>query len=179
MMSAKFPGSGIQFLSAGTRARTGMAMTQEAALVAIARGAEADRVRSHAARFLTEEDVRASDLVLSMAREHRRAVVELEPAAVRRAFTLLELSRLLADLSDAELINAAAHESYVSDARGRFMAMVALLGSRRGLLVPPSEPTLDDVVDPYRRSMQTYEHSADQLMSALPAVERLIKLAIR
>lgn len=52
--------------------------------------------RGFVAQQLTRELVRDASLVLALTRKHRSAVVRLEPAALRRAFTLRELARLLA-----------------------------------------------------------------------------------
>jgi protein-tyrosine phosphatase len=45
-------------------------------------------------RRLTPEIVRRADLILTAEESHRRAVVTLEPAALRRTFLLLQFARL-------------------------------------------------------------------------------------
>lgn len=154
-------------------------MTPEAESIAVAHGATADDVRRHAAKMLTEADLGAADLVLAMTRDHRREIAELNPAAVRRTFTLRELSRLLEDLTDAELLGVAAHASRHAEAGERMADMLVSISGRRGASVQRFDPSADDVVDPYRRSAATYERSARELTSAIPATERLIRLALR
>jgi protein-tyrosine phosphatase len=61
-----------------------MPMTPEAADLAVARGVDPALVAAHGARYLTPVRVRTADLVLAMARDHRREVVELDPRACDR-----------------------------------------------------------------------------------------------
>ena len=61
--------------------------------------------RGFVAQQLTRELVRDASLVLALTRKHRSAVVRLEPAALRRTFTLRELARLLA-LADLRYLPA-------------------------------------------------------------------------
>jgi protein-tyrosine phosphatase len=55
----------------------------------------------HIARQLTASIVREQDLVLTMERTQRGAVLDLVPSALRRTFTLLEVQRLAAPVLDA------------------------------------------------------------------------------
>jgi protein-tyrosine phosphatase len=50
------------------------------------------------------------------------------------------------------------------------------LNDQRGLT--SSTPEDDDVIDPYRRSRETYALSASQLTPALAEVERIVRDAI-
>ena len=129
--------------------------------------------------------VAAADLVLAMTRDHRREIVELDPSRVRMAFTVRELARLAADVSDDELRAAASavagSGSAVSadaEARARFAAALAVVAGRRGLVLPPASPDDDDVIDPYGRSTATYERSADEMAPGLAAVERIVRVAL-
>ena len=112
-----------------------------------------------AARRLTATDVRDSDLVLGLGREHRSAAVELVPAAVRRAFTLREFARLLSDVEPSELPDGTAVE--------RLTAAVPLVASRRRRIAAPD---LDDVVDPYRLSQQVYDESFLAIRTAVDVI---------
>ena len=69
---------GVSVGSAGTVALVGEGMTPEAQGLSVRFGA-ADAA-AHVARLLDEQAIRDADLVLGLAREHRRAVVELVPA---------------------------------------------------------------------------------------------------
>ena len=149
--------------SAGVGAVVGAPVSAPMAELLHDAGADAD---GFVARQLTVDLVRSAGLVLVLTRRHRSAVVELEPAAVRRTFTLRELARL-ADGVDAALLPHGP-QTTVAD---RVRALVPLAAARRGLVA--SDPALDDVVDPYRGSSALYRRSFDELA---PAVERLAAL---
>ena len=178
LLSKSLAGLDVRVFSAGTRAREGMAMTKETADVAVSYGASAESVERHAAKTLTYESLATVDLALAMAREHRREIVELNPSLTRRTFTLRELSRLSAEISDQALLAEAALVPELSSPSSRLTAMLALVASRRGTTFRPGGIEEDDIEDPYRRSLRTYERSAGQLTAALPPVERLIRLAL-
>lgn len=167
----------IVISSAGTRARGGLEMTAQSAQIAVALGARGEQVKAHRSRLLLRDMLSSSDLVIAMAREHRRAIVELNPSSVGRTFTLRELSRLMDGVTDESLDNVACTAADPEARTARLSAMLTMIASQRGA-VPPSEATDDDVIDPYRRSQRTYELSASQLATALPAVERLVRLAV-
>ena len=113
---------GVTTSSAGTRARDGAPMMPESAQIAVARGIDADATAAHRARYLTPAHLASPVLVLAMARDHRREVVELAPARGRSTFTAREFARLAAAVSDDELRAAA-------DAVGAVGAVDALGGS--------------------------------------------------
>lgn len=162
--------------SAGARAREGMPMTPESAALAVSRGVDPALTAAHGARYLTAAHVRTADLVLAMARDHRREAVELDPSRMRSAFTAREFARLSADVSDQELRAAAAAAG--ADPRERFAAALATIAGRRGITLPPASPEDDDVVDPYGRSAETYERSATELEPGLVAVERVVRIVL-
>ncbi|SOC47761.1 protein-tyrosine phosphatase [Blastococcus aggregatus] len=78
--------------SAGTRAVVGAPVHPLAATALVELGGESE---GFSARQLTADDVRSSDLVLTMTRRHRDAVLLLAPGALRRTFTLAEAAALL------------------------------------------------------------------------------------
>lgn len=168
---------GVSVVSAGTRGLAEHAMTDEAQRLAVARGIPAAAAAEHRARFLTEAHLASADLVLAMARDHRRAVAELAPARSRVAFTVREFARLAGSLSDAAVLAAAA-AAPEQDAAGRLRGALAAVSGQRGLVLPPADPADDDVIDPYRRSWATYELSGAQLDPALDAVVRVVRLAV-
>jgi protein-tyrosine phosphatase len=50
------------------------------------------------------------------------------------------------------------------------------VADQRGLV--PATADDDDVIDPYRRSSETYAKSAGQLIPALDEVERIVRVAL-
>jgi protein-tyrosine phosphatase len=115
----------------------------------------------YAARQLTRELIADAGLVIVATRAHRVAVVELHPPAVRRTFTLRELSRLTVDLPPGDRAPL--------DPAARLGAFVGALAASRGLsaLVDPSD---DDVIDPYLGPDSRYEESWEQLRSGAAAM---------
>lgn len=168
----------VAISSAGTRAMEGFPMDPLAA--ELSRGLGADPAQ-HRARQLTTELVQAADLVLCMAREHRRAVVQSSPRAAQRAFLLTEFADLL---EDAVRADAAQQLPLVSDAAGTPSAPeqlrhgVRLAGSRRGL-APRRDAGSMDVLDPYRRAAEVYEASAEQIREAVERVQRAAEAIAR
>ncbi|MCR2801907.1 low molecular weight phosphatase family protein [Microbacterium sp. zg-Y818] len=167
---------GVTVHSAGTRGLVGTQMTEEARELAVARGIPIDQAEAHRARWLEERHLATPDLVLAMAREHRRAVVELSPSRLRSTFTVREFARLARTLDDRELTATA--DAAGADATARLRALVALIAAQRGMSQPLADPLDDDVVDPYRRSWKTYELSAAQLEPAIDEVVRVVRLAM-
>lgn len=162
--------------SAGTRGLASAPMTDEAVQLAVELGIPADIAATHRSRFLLDAMLAQPDLILTMTRDHRREVAELAPSRLRSTFTIREFARLAAAMSDDELRAAAAEGG--TDAASRVRAMGAGVAAQRGLAIPPPSPEEDDVVDPYRRSWQTYQLSASQLTPAIDQVVRAVGLAV-
>ncbi|MGN6219656.1 MAG: hypothetical protein ACTHNQ_09130 [Microbacterium sp.] len=81
--------------SAGLVAPVGEPMSARVQMIAAALGADGS---SHAARRLTDADLREADLVLTASRRLLDTVLQREPAAVRRAFTIREAGRIAESL---------------------------------------------------------------------------------
>lgn len=177
LLGQQLSGLDVQLSSAGTRARPGMNMTPEAQHVAVELGTTPSDAAAHTAKLLDEAQLRSADFVIAMARDHRRAIVELNPALARTAFTLRELARLISDVHDDELLHQGVGAD-VEDPRARLTRMLSFAAGRRGIVPPPDSPEDDDVIDPYRRSRLTYALSGAQLTAALPAMARLVRLAL-
>ncbi|GAA1666457.1 low molecular weight phosphatase family protein [Microbacterium lacus] len=158
--------------SAGTRGRPA-AMTPDAKRLAEMHGALPGDAEEHRARYLTERMLASQDLILGMAREHRRAIAELVPAKVQVTFTVRELARL-AQAADPLDLEAAAQGP---DAKTRLRGILRHLSSLRGRVTPPRDAAEDDVVDPFGRSWNTYQLSAAQLVPAVDEVARVVELA--
>lgn len=157
LLSAGLAGTGTVVTSAGTRAVVGHPISAPMIPLLERAGGTAD---GFTARQLTAELVRGQDLVLTAARGHRGAVAELEPAAVRRTFTVRELARLL----------TAAGPLPGQTVAERVEAVPAAIAPVRG----PSTPADDDVVDPIGRSDAVYQQSFDQIAPAVAAIVRAL-----
>ena len=89
----------VEVLSAGTRAPVGEPMDRSSAAALTRLGGDPTGLRATA---LTPELAASADLVLTMTRDHRRAVLGMAPRGLRRTFTLLEAADLVgeADVRD-------------------------------------------------------------------------------
>lgn len=124
----------------------------------------------HSARQLTSAHLESVDLVLALSREHRSAAVQMNPTTLRRAFTLRELARIIQVVPDTEL-RAFSATNVVEKLRHA----VDTAASYRGIALPPDEREDDDVVDPYRRSQETYDESCDQVVDAVKVLIGYLK----
>ncbi|WP_407361018.1 low molecular weight phosphatase family protein [Microbacterium sp. LBN7] len=165
---------GVRVHSAGTHALVGHGMPEPALDLALKAGADAQVAAAHQARYLVEPIIGDADLVLAMAREHRSHVVKMMPNRLRRTFTVREFARLASTLSTEDARRAA--DAAGGSPQDRFAAVLRAVADQRGLT--PSAAEDDDVVDPYRRSSETYARSAAQLVPALDEVERIVRAAL-
>jgi len=166
--------SSVTVSSAGTMAVDDDVMPDQARALARSFDLEPDE---HRARFLFERDVRDADLVIALAREHRRAVVSMHPRASRYTFTLREAARLARGVTDDDLVDALPGSDDEATPADRLRAAVELLASRRGSVEAPADPLDDDVVDPYRRSDATFVESGQQLVPAADVLVDLLRRA--
>ncbi len=160
--------TGLSVRSAGTHAVVGAPVSAPmAALLDEARIATA----GFAARQLSAELLTEPALVLTMTREHRSAVVELDPGALGRTFTLQEFARLAAGLPAAAL--AEVHD--VPGPRARLESLVAAVRTARArAAVLPGAATGDDITDPYGRPPQVYAEVYTQISAAVATLTRLL-----
>lgn len=161
LLTAAVGATGPLVASAGTRAVVGHPVS--APMVPLLAAAGADPAE-FAARRLTAGAVRRADLVLGMTREHRGAVVSLEPAALRRTLTLRELARLAAEVDPAQLPAAGPAD--------RLAALVPLAMARRGRVVV--RPADDDIEDPIGRSNAVYARVFAEIQTAVDTLARLL-----
>ncbi|MDQ1123338.1 arsenate reductase/protein-tyrosine-phosphatase family protein [Microbacterium trichothecenolyticum] len=164
----------VQVESAGTGALVAHGVPVPAQLLAAQRGID---TTAHRARQVDTSMIRGADLILTMAREHRRAVVEHVPAAMRRAFTLRELARI-ADVVEADVPAALAAANATTATQG-MAAAVSLAAAMRGTVPPPASPEEFDIVDPYRRSDEVYAASFSELAPAADRVAGFLLHAAR
>ena len=154
--------------SAGVHALVDRSMDARSA--AIAAGLGILDSADHRARQLTADAIAGADLVFALAREHRRSVVEMQPAASRRTFTVRELAGIIHEIDDEELARE------VSGRRSAERAAIALVAMRRGTQGLVADPAALDVIDPYRRSDETYRRSTEELV---PAIETIAAYFLR
>jgi protein-tyrosine phosphatase len=155
-------GGEVEVSSAGVAALVGRAMEPQAAAQTIGYGGNPS---GHLARRLEQSMVEAADLVLTMERAHRAAVVRVVPRASRYAFTLPEFARLALDLRDSGEAEAADASVPPAD---RLRALVPQVAAQRGLSLPAAAEH-DEVEDPYGRSDEAYARSGSHVASAVSA----------
>ena len=149
---ARYPGVPIQVSSAGSHALEGKPAASRSILAASARGASLER---HVARELTRRRVRAADLILCMAAEHRPFVLGYDRSAANRTFVLATFARVAGQwdwlaTSPAELVALAAKHAREQDG--------------------------DDIVDPLGHPTQVYAACAERLDSLVtPVIAALVK----
>jgi protein-tyrosine phosphatase len=146
----------LRVSSAGTRALVDQPMDPTMAELLSAAGARPEGFR---ARLLTADLLRRADVVLVMAREHRSAVVALEPTAVRRTFLLLEIADV------AERVAAAGWPSGLRGAAARLAALPKLAPAFRAEMQFRGADF--DVPDPYRRSRREYAEAMGLVAGAV------------
>ena len=152
-------GASVSVSSAGTHALVGQPMS--APMDVLVAEASADPA-GFEAQVLTEAQLRGAGLVLAMTREHRSAVVELAPAAVRRCFTLREYARLLGELPPDALPEGSPSE--------RAAASVRPAAARRRQAAQDQ----DDIADPYRRGDEAYRIAFDQIRAAVDQIAAVL-----
>ena len=149
---ARYPGAPIQLSSAGSHALEGNPAASRSMLAASSRGASLER---HFARELTRRRVRAADLILCMAAEHRPFVLSYDRAAAGRTFLLASFARVATQwdwlaTSPADLVALAAEHA--------------------------REQPGDDIDDPLGQSSEAYAACAERLDSlVIPVIAALVK----
>jgi protein-tyrosine phosphatase len=158
--------------SAGTFARPGQKMTEQAAAISLMYGGDP---AGHGATSLTSRKIQRANLVVALSREHRSEVVSLVPKASRKTFTLREVDRLIRILRSGEPRSAS--EARGSTSKG-LDSLVRDVASMRGFSQTMPLPADDDVVDPYRQSQATYDQAGLLIRNAVQTLsEALISAA--
>lgn len=149
----------VEVRSAGTNALIGEPIHPPMAALLDPVGAD---VSDFSAAQLNESTVRQADLILALTRDHRAAVVDLWPGAVRRTFTLTEFARALqvVDLAQLPCDGTAAERLTAATPRATVL---------RGQIVPTS-PDDDDVIDPYRRDQEVYREAFTIIRDAVTSI---------
>ncbi|MDD7937666.1 hypothetical protein PHK61_04430 [Actinomycetospora lutea] len=121
-------------------------------------------VAAFRARQLPARDVELADLVLTVSRSHRSAVLELEPRALRSTFTMPEFARLLEGVD---------HAALPADPRDRAHALVAAALAERGQGAPV-EAEDDAIPDPVRGEVADHVEAARRMHAAIrPLVDAI------
>src|SRR4051812_5158223 len=151
LRAALGPGADVDVSSAGLDPRVGSPVW-----TAMAEELDAP-TGGFAARQVTAELVRGADLVLTMTREQRAAVVDRFPSAVRRTFTVGEFAALTALAVDRGLA--------VGDSPGsRLRAVTVQIPPLRGSHVAGPD---DDIADPFGREPADYRRAAERIRAAV------------
>jgi protein-tyrosine phosphatase len=159
MLRAELRGVGLEVRSAGIRAPTGLPMAPHAAQVLAEIGVEHQGFES---QRLNAEAVGASALILTATRSHRAEVLSVDPAAIRRIFTLREFARLTSHM-------AASGE----DGDLRLDDLVArIAASRRGSLDFAEE---DDIDDPYGGSLDVFRSCRDAIGAPVAVIAPILR----
>jgi protein-tyrosine phosphatase len=150
-------------VSAGTDAVTGRPLSS-------AYVADLDRLGvdtgSAVTRRLEATEILGADLVLGAERVHRKAVLELAPAALRRTFTFRELARIGRQAVERAEV---AGPSGDLDPVARAHRVVASASRVRGL-EPAAHVGDDDIADPWNGPEAALELAARQVREAVSRV---------
>jgi protein-tyrosine phosphatase len=159
LAAAYGPVTDVLVHSAGTYGgHSGGPMNAAAAAELASRGVDAG---DFTATWLREPQILWADLLITATADHKAQVLELEPKALRRTFTLRELARL-ADHAPADGLSGETPGS-------RLRALAAAAADLRGLY-PPATRTADDIGDPFGGSTQLFTATADEIDAAVRAV---------
>jgi protein-tyrosine phosphatase len=148
----RYPGVPIQVSSAGSHALEGNPAASRSMLAAATRGANLER---HFARELTRRRVRAADLILCMAAEHRPFVLSYDRGAANRTFLLATFARV------------ASQWDWLATAPAELVALAAEHGR---------EQEGDDIDDPLGHPAEAYAACAERLDGlVVPVIAALVK----
>ncbi|WIB78036.1 hypothetical protein DEJ28_02755 [Curtobacterium sp. MCPF17_002] len=151
--------SGVELESAGGLARLGHPMNERSAAALRADGIDPAGFRS---RGLDDVPALAAvDLVLTLERRHRAAVLDVAPSLLKRTFTLAEFTRAAVHLA----------ESGVPVPRTGLTAVVAAVRSAR---LPGSAPDSDDVADPIRGDDTDHERFRSRVAEPIAVLAALL-----
>lgn len=159
-------GTGIAVESAGTKALAGLDMddgTRERL------DAAASDAKGFRARQVTPEMVAGADLVLTAAREHRTAVAQLHPAALRRVFTVSDFADLVDGLTVVD-----PDADPLADLDASWVRQVAAAAARRrGSIVARQSGV--DITDPIGGPPSAFGQMANEVDAALVPIVRALR----
>ncbi len=145
--------------SAGTYGgHAGGPMNAAAAAELASRGLDTD---DFTATWLREPQADWADLLITATAEQRALVLELEPRALRRTFTLRELARLAGHVPPDALP--------AGTPGTRLRALAAAAAELRGVH-PAASRTADDIEDPFGGPPDLFTATATQIETAVRAI---------
>lgn len=152
--------------SIGVDARVGSAGLLRPDLPASAHGVDILQERgidmtTHRSRTMTRDQLRSSDLIVAMAREHVREAVVLDPSVWPRTFTLKELVRR------GDAIGARRSDEPLAD-------WLARAGQGRRIAELTGSSPADDVADPIGGPRSAYDRMATELDDLIDRLVRLV-----
>jgi protein-tyrosine phosphatase len=103
--------------------------------------------------------------VLAAGRDQRAACVTLAPSAVRRTFTLLQFSRLVAAVP--------ATDALTGTVPARFRGLVEQVHANRHL-VPTVLADMDDLPDPVNQPIEAFRECAQEIWKSVSTVVNVI-----
>jgi low molecular weight protein-tyrosine phosphatase len=155
----------VEILSAGLQATAGRPMDPSAAEALTRHGGDASAFRS---REYTPDLADAADLVFTMTRYQRRAVLETTPRGLRKTFTLSEAADLLSQVDRSGLLTL----PLSARARELGLRLDTARGRRRST-------DLDDIADPYGRRQFVHRQVAETIAGALRPLADVLFTSVR
>jgi protein-tyrosine phosphatase len=175
--------AGVTIASAGTGALVGYPMTPEARAMLEGMGLQDDP--PHAAQQLRASLIREADLILGLTRDHRRRIVQMEPTATRRAFTLREFGYVAGHVTPDDFAQAAYQLAWrqavdVDQAPlDPLRVAVEAVFTANGV-IPLADPAELDVADPFGQPIEAYAEAAVRMVPAIEAIhDYLAESALR
>ena len=151
----------VRLASAGTGAVVGSGMHPDSALVLAGFGGAPD---GFVAQQVDLAAIADADLVLTMTRQHRRAVLQMAPRALNKTFTLREAADVAAQLNGDVL-----GDDFAERARD-LVRQLATSRSRRS-------HEDDDVPDPINRPLDAHQEAGELIAASLiPLLDRVAAL---
>ncbi|SFT34052.1 protein-tyrosine phosphatase [Geodermatophilus amargosae] len=157
--------NGLEVVSAGTSARHGQAMDAASARALHRVGGDPAGFTS---QQLTSGLAADADLVLTMTREHRRAVLRTTPRGLRRTFTLPEAAALLGRVDQRDLVTM--------PLAARTRELAARLDAARAYRAGSAT---DDVPDPIGRRAAVHDQVARTIATALRPLADVLFASVR
>jgi protein-tyrosine phosphatase len=153
--------AGIGVRAAGTYGGNAGAPMHPPAADALAElGVEAGGFR---ATWLREPQLAWADLVLTATAEHRSAVLQLDPRALRRTFTLREFARITGSVGAQDL---------PPGTPGQRLAALTALASELRAVHPSAGRGADDIADPFGGPLPEYRTTARLIQAAIEDILR-------
>lgn len=170
MLTNRLDPTRFEVASAGIAPLIGDRMPDEA--LSIASRMDLDDATQHRAAEVTSDLIANSDLVIGMTRAHRSSAITLEPAAVKKAFTLLEFAHVVSHIQHEPMSTPEYQDTDVE------RATLETIKRMRGVVAPLHPDERYDVEDPYGRSKQVFQRSARQIDNAVEQIAEFFHHAL-